>query len=146
MARDGIFFDRVGWLDPRSRAPVVAIALQGIWASVIALSGAYEKILNYVVAIDALFFGLTGASLLVFRWRAKRALASVPRAEAELAIVTAPRFRMPGHPYTTIVFVAAFWILALNTVLQAPSSAGIGVLILLVGVPVYFVWRRPRSG
>jgi APA family basic amino acid/polyamine antiporter len=134
MARDGIFFDRVGWLDPRSRAPVVAIVMQGVWASVIAWRGDYEKILNYVVAIDALFFGLSGASLLVFRRRARRD----GSAEARRA------FRVPGHPWTTILFVAAFWVLALNTVVQEPSSAGIGVLILLAGVPVYLLWAGRR--
>ncbi len=56
-------------LDPRSRVPVVAIVLQGVWAAVIALTGKYDQILNYVVSIDVLFFGLTGASLLVFRAR-----------------------------------------------------------------------------
>ena len=60
MARDGVFFRRVGHVDSRTRAPVVAIALQGVWAAVIALSGQYEQILNYVVALDAVFFGLTG--------------------------------------------------------------------------------------
>src|SRR5919109_2665488 len=69
MARDGVFFRRIAWVHPRSRAPVYAIALQGIWAVLIALSGRYEQILNYVVAIDAIFFGLTGAALLVFRRR-----------------------------------------------------------------------------
>ena len=134
MARDGIFFDRVGWLDPRSRAPVVAIVMQGVWASVIAWRGDYEKILNYVVAIDALFFGLSGASLLVFRRRARRSGPAEPRGE----------FRVPGHPWTTVVFVGAFWVLALNTVVQEPSSAGIGVLILLAGVPVYLLWAGRR--
>lgn len=127
MARDGVFFRSVAYVDPRSRAPVVAIAVQGVWASVIALSGQYEQILNYVVALDAVFFGLTGAALLVFRQREPRAGAG---------------FRMPGHPWTTIVFVAAFWALAINTIVRNPGSAGIGVLILLAGVPAYFFWRR----
>src|SRR5690349_5148391 len=69
MARDGVFFKAVGKLDPRSRVPVVAIVLQGIWAAVIALTGKYDQILNYVVSIDVLFFGLTGASLIIFRRR-----------------------------------------------------------------------------
>ena len=50
--------------------------------------------------------------------------------------------RMPGHPITTVIFTLAFWALALNTVIQFPRSAGIGVLILAAGVPVYFYWRR----
>src|SRR5690349_4018745 len=133
MARDGVFFRSVAYVSERSRAPVVAIAVQGVWASVIALSGRYEQILNYVVALDAVFFGLTGAALLVLRRRD-------PRAEGR-----GSGFRMPGHPWTTLVFVAAFWALALNTVARNPRSAGIGVLILVAGVPVYFLWRRPAT-
>ncbi|HEY1307515.1 MAG TPA: APC family permease, partial [Vicinamibacterales bacterium] len=52
MARDGVFFSAVGKLNPRSRVPVVAIALQGVWAAVIALTGRFDQILNYVEAID----------------------------------------------------------------------------------------------
>src|SRR5512133_3024928 len=73
MARDGVFFSAVGRLNPRSRVPVTAIVLQGAWAAVIALTGKYDQILNYVESIDVLFFGLTGASLLVFRMRARKA-------------------------------------------------------------------------
>ena len=130
MARDGVFFQRVGWVDPKSRAPVVAIAVQGVWAAVIALSGQYEQILNYVVAIDALFFGLTGAALLVFRRRSR------------IEGTSSAGFRMPGHPWSTMLFVAAFWSLAINTVVRAPTSAGIGVLILLAGVPAYYAWAQ----
>jgi APA family basic amino acid/polyamine antiporter len=60
-------------LNPKSRVPVVAIVLQGVWAAVIALTGKYDQILNYVEAIDVLFFGLTGASLIIFRMRARKA-------------------------------------------------------------------------
>ena len=130
MARDGLFFRQVAYVSERSRAPVVAIAVQGVWASVISL-WRYEQILNYVVALDAVFFGLTGAALLVFRWRDPR---------------PAGGFRMPGHPWTTIVFVAAFWALAINTIVQNPRSAGIGVLILLAGIPAYLFWRRRKAG
>ena len=128
MARDGVFFRGVGYVSPHSRAPVAAIAVQGVWASVIAVSGKYEQILNYVVALDAVFFGLTGAALLVLRRREPRPVAG--------------GFRMPGHPWTTLVFVGAFWALAVNTVIQNPRSAGIGVLILVAGVPAYFFWQR----
>jgi len=132
MARDGVFFSRVGRLHPRTRAPVYAIILQGVWAAAIAMSGRYEQILNYVVAIDAIFFGLTGVALIVFRRREARD----PDARG--------RFRTPGHPWTTMLFVAAFWTVALNTVIQFPTSAGIGVLVLLAGVPVYLWWARRR--
>jgi basic amino acid/polyamine antiporter, APA family len=136
MARDGVFFKAVGRLDPRSRVPVIAIVLQGVWAAAIALTGKYDQILNYVVAIDVLFFGLTGASLLVFRGRARRA--GTEEAEGDLV-------RVPWHPITTIVFVAACWAVSLTTVIQYPRNAGIGVAILLIGVVVYQFWRAPRA-
>ena len=67
MARDGVFFKAVGTLSERTRVPVVAIILQGAWAAIVAMTGRYEQILNYVVTIDVLFFGLTGAALFIFR-------------------------------------------------------------------------------
>jgi basic amino acid/polyamine antiporter, APA family len=132
MARDGVFFSAVGRLNPRTRVPVVAIVLQGVWAGVIAFTGKYDQILNYVIAIDVLFFGLTGASLLIFRARERKAATS----EAD------DRVRVPGHPVTTIVFVAACWAVSAVTVINRPQSAGIGVGILLVGAVVFQFWRR----
>jgi APA family basic amino acid/polyamine antiporter len=134
MARDGVFFRAVGRLNPRSRVPVTAIVLQGAWAAVIALTGKYDQILNYVESIDVLFFGLTGASLLVFRARARRADADSERDEM---------VRVPWHPVTTIVFVLACWAVSATTIIQYPRNAGIGLGILLVGVVVYQLWRKP---
>ena len=133
MARDGVFFKAVGTLDRRSRVPVVAIVLQGVWAAIIALSGKYDQILNYVVSIDVLFFGLTGASLIVFRARERRA-----NAPAEHGV------RVPLHPISTGVFVLACWSISLTTIVQYPTNAGIGVAILLLGVLVYQFWSRRR--
>ena len=110
--------------------PTVAIVLQGVWASVIVLFfKIYGPVLSYVVALDALFFGLTGAALLVFRRRDPTPVRGMS---------------MPGHPFTTWVFVLAFWTLAASTVIQFPKDAGMGVIILLLGVPVYLYWRRGR--
>jgi basic amino acid/polyamine antiporter, APA family len=131
MAKDGVFFERVGTVSPKTQAPVVAIALQGIWASVIVLFfGVYGPVLNYVVALDAVFFGLTGAALLMFRRRDPQRVAGLS---------------MPGHPITTGIFVLAFWTLAASTIVQFPKDAGMGVLILLLGVPVYLFWQRKKS-
>jgi APA family basic amino acid/polyamine antiporter len=105
---------------------------------VIALSGTYDQILNYVVSIDVLFFGLTGATLLVFRRR--EAQGSEVRQEAGPR-----RMRVPGHPVTTVLFVAACWAISATTVIRFPRNAGIGVAILLVGVVVYRLWRTPGS-
>ena len=130
MARDGLFFSKIGDLGERSRVPVAAIVLQGLCASIIAMVGRFEQVLNYVVSIDVLFFGLTGAALLVFRRRDPQQV---------------PGVRVPFHPLSTILFVAACWAIALTTVISAPRDAGGGVLILLIGVPVFLLWRRRRD-
>jgi APA family basic amino acid/polyamine antiporter len=136
MARDGVFFKAVGYLDSRTKAPVIAIVLQGLWAAIVALTGKYEQILNYVVTIDVLFFGLTGASLFIFRARTRREK------------VGKQNFvRVPLHPFTTSVFVVTCWAVAISTLVQYPKNAGIGIAILALGALVYPLWRgRPSLG
>ena len=82
MARDGLFFRGVAKVTKRTHVPALAIVLQSVWTIVVALSGRYDQILNYVVSMDFLFFGLTGASLFVFRarQRSRDAPATAPRA------------------------------------------------------------------
>jgi len=128
MARDGVFFRAVGTVSPRTRVPVVAIVLQGVWATAIAATGRYDQILNYVVALDVLFFGLTGASLIVFRAR--------QRGEA------GDHVRVPLHPVTTALFVLACWAISVSTIVHNPRDAGMGVIILLIGIVVYQFWRK----
>lgn len=126
MARDGLFFPAVSRLHPRTRVPVAAIVLQGALASAVALSGRYDQILNYVVSMDWVFFGLTAASLFVLRRRP----GNVP------AVTT------PGHPVTTIAFVAASALVAVNTIVRYPGDTLVGVGLVGAGIPVFFVWRR----
>ncbi len=124
MARDGVFFERVGRLDPRTRVPVLAIALQGTAAAVIALSGRYEQILNYVVSVDFISMGLTGAALFVYRSRGE-----------------AGTFRAPGHPVTTAFFALSCWLVVAATIHRFPKDSAIGLLILALGLPVYSLWK-----
>jgi APA family basic amino acid/polyamine antiporter len=126
MAEDGVFFKAVGKVHPTTRVPIVAIVLQGVVAIVIALSGTYEQILNYVVSVDFIFFGLTGLSLFVFRRR-------LPSAG----------FRTPLHPVSTAIFVIACWLVVIGTFVKEPKNSLIGLLILAAGVP--FGLRRRRS-
>ena len=126
MARDGVFFGRVGRLDPRTRVPVLAIALQGAVAAVIALSGRYEQILNYVVSVDFIAMGLTGAALFVYRRRGE-----------------AGSFRAPGHPWTTAFFVLSCWLVVAATIHRYPADSAIGLAILALGLPVYRLWKAP---
>lgn len=126
MAADGLFFRAVARINEKTRVPAVAIALQGVVAVVIALSGTYEQILSYVVSIDFIFFGLTGLALFIFR---RRDATAVP-------------FRAPGHPFTTGVFVIACWMVVIGTVAKAPLNSAIGIGILFAGLFAYLFWAK----
>ncbi|HEX8633856.1 MAG TPA: amino acid permease [Pyrinomonadaceae bacterium] len=136
MAEDGLFFRRIARVSERTRVPVFAIALQGAAAIVIALSGRYGQILNYVVSVDFIWFGLTGLSLFIFRRRA------APGGDDTATAA----FKVPGHPYTTALFVAACWLVVLSTVYKYPANSAIGFVIVLAGVPACYYWlRRQRK-
>jgi APA family basic amino acid/polyamine antiporter len=127
MAEDGLFFRRVAQVNPVTRVPVIAILLQGIAAAAIALSGTYGQILGYVVSVDFIFFGLTGAALFVFRRRSPD-------------VQTA--FTVPGHPFTTAFFVIACWTVVVATVANNLENSLIGYAILAAGVPACLYWQR----
>jgi basic amino acid/polyamine antiporter, APA family len=200
MARDGLFFKSVGYVSPKTGAPVIAIAIQGIAATVIATSGRYEQILNYVVSIDFISFALTAASLFVFRHRELSVAAAyqafpvaaafrLPRASKGGGRFLAPSptandtatipkssensstlgsagsrraplsdakdipansscnaqiYRVPGHPYTTAVFVLACAAIVASTIWSYPANSAFGFVILLAGIPVYLYWRHKQ--
>lgn len=129
MAEDRIFFRSVAWVHPRTRVPVVAIALQGVWAIAIALTGTYAQVVNYVVAMDSLFFGLTAICLFVMRARG---------GDGDGRAVP---FRVPGHPYTTLLFIAAEWLVVASTFAHDAKRSFIGLGIALAGLPAFWLWR-----
>lgn len=134
MAQDGLFFRAVAWLDPHTRVPVVAIILQSVWTIIIALSGRYEQILNYVISMDFLFFGLTATTIFVFRRRVSRG-----------EMTSGAGYRMPGHPASTVIFATICWWVVGNTIYRYPQNSLIGFALLLAGIPVYWFWSRQKS-
>jgi APA family basic amino acid/polyamine antiporter len=130
MAEDRVFFRGVAWVHPTSRVPVVAIALQGIWAIAIALTGTYAQVVNYVVAMDCIFFGLTAACLFVLR----------RRSDGDAA------YTVPGHPWTTLLFIAIQAFVVLSTFTYDPKRSFIGLGIALLGLPAYAFWRWRARG
>ena len=125
MAEDRVFFRQLAWVHPRTRVPVLAIILQSAWTMVLVFLP-YEKILSYVISMDAMFWALTAGCLFVFRRRDP----------------TPSAFRTPGHPLTTAIFCIACAGVVANTIYKFPGETLKGVGILLAGIPMYYIWKR----
>src|SRR5207245_1689686 len=133
MALDGLFFRKVGKLDPRRHTPVFSLAIQCIWATLLTLSGTYSELLDYVIFAVLLFYMLTIAGLFVLRRT---------RPEIERP------YRAFGYPVLPALYILAAGLIEILLLLYKPSYTWPGLIIVLLGVPVYFVWRptRPNPG
>jgi len=126
MGEDGLFFRVVGRLHPRHRTPNLALLLLAGWASVLALSGSYGQLLDYATFGDWLACAIGVATLFLYR---RRDLAE-------------PGYRVPGYPLTPLLFIATVALVVVQSLRDSPYNTGMGVLIMLAGVPVYWCWRR----
>ena len=127
MAQDGLFFRKLAEVDDRFGTPAIAIVVSSLWAMVLAATGTFEELLTYVVFVGWIFYGLGAASIFVFRRR---------RPEAHRP------FRVPGYPVTPALFVVAALALVINTVATEPGQALRGLVVVAVGVPAYWIWKR----
>jgi APA family basic amino acid/polyamine antiporter len=128
MALDRVFFEPVARLHPRFGTPAVAIISQSIWAIfLIALWGTFENLISYVVFTDWIFFGLTGAAVVILR----RKRPDLPRP-----------YRTVLYPVTPVLFALGSAWFVINTFVNKPAEAGAGILFLLLGVPVYLLWKK----
>ncbi|MCH7747764.1 MAG: amino acid permease [Acidobacteria bacterium] len=132
MARDGQFPAMVARVDSRFRTPLVAIVAQGVWASVLVLTGRFDQLVEYTGFAVVLFAGVAVASLFVLRRRNPRE----PRP-----------FRAWGYPVAPTVFVVASLLIVLSALWRSPATSGAGLLVIATGVPIYLLMRRiSRSG
>jgi APA family basic amino acid/polyamine antiporter len=132
MAADGVFLQGLARLHPRYRTPTRAIAFMGAWSIALAVSGTYAELLDYVVFGDWIFFGLTVASLFLYRRRATGA--------------PEPGFRVPAYPWTPALFVLAAAYVVTSSIVANPKNAVIGTCLLALGVPAYGLARPRRRG
>jgi APA family basic amino acid/polyamine antiporter len=129
LARDGLFFNGLAKLSPRSNVPVRALLVQAAWGSLLAVSGTYDTLTDSVIFASWLFYGLSTASLFVFR----HTLPDVPRA-----------YRALGYPVVPFMFLLVTAALIVNTFVATPRQALQGVAMLLIGLPFYWYWSRSR--
>src|SRR5437016_9278760 len=136
MAADGVFLKRLAALHPTYRTPSGAIVFMAAWSILLALSGTYAQLLDYVVFGDWIFFGLTVATLFIYRARDPTPLPGPHPLAGEAG------FRVPAYPWTPALFVLAAAYVVTSSVMANPKNALIGTGLLALGVPVYLAQRR----
>jgi APA family basic amino acid/polyamine antiporter len=141
MARDGLFFSRVGTLNAH-HVPAAALITQGVWAALLTLprtvtvdshTGAviygnvYTQLLEYIVPADLVLYALMVGAVIVMRHKA-------PGIERP--------YRTWGYPVVPVIYITLAMLLVLDLAYLAPSTSGTGYLLVLAGLPFYFAWRR----
>jgi APA family basic amino acid/polyamine antiporter len=127
MARDGYFFHSMSRVHARYRTPTAAIALLGVWSSLILLSGQYSQLYTLVIFPSWILYGMTAAAVIVLR-----------RKRPDLV----RPYRVPGYPFVPLLFVLAAIALLYSTLLTSPRESGIGLVLIAAGLPFYFHWKR----
>jgi len=132
MSRDRLFIPAVARIHPKYRTPSLAILIQSGWAIVLVLTGSYAQLVDYVVFADWIFFGLAGAAVFVFR----RTHPVGERAEGS--------FVTPFFPLVPAVFVGVAVLIVGSVLRSNPVGSGMGLVLLVTGVPAYLYWSRNR--
>jgi len=127
MSREGHFFEAVGRVHPRFRTPHVSLLVQGAWSCLLILVGGYDQLFTYVIFAGWIFYLLTTLAVVILRkkW---------PRVERP--------FRVPAYPLVPLLFVAAALWFIVNTLRERPWESLIGSAIVMIGVPVYLLWKK----
>jgi APA family basic amino acid/polyamine antiporter len=127
MAKDGLFFKKLANVNEATLVPVVAIIVQGIVSMILALSGTFDQLTNYVIFSAWIFYAMVTGVVFVLRKR-------LPEAERS--------YKTFGYPFVPIIFIILALLLLVNTVMESPRESLIGLGFILAGVPVYFVFKK----
>src|SRR5262249_39940995 len=127
MAVDGLFFRQAASVDPMHHVPVVSLWLQCAWACALTLTGRYSDLLDYVIFAVLLFYVLTIAGVFVLRYK---------RPDLERP------YRAFGYPVLPALYIGVAGLIEILLLLYKPNYTWPGLMIVLLGIPVYFVWRR----
>ncbi len=130
MARDGLFFRRVAFVHPQHRTPSVSILALSAWGALLVLSGRYSQLYTYVIFASVILYGMATAAVIVLRFKRP----DMPRP-----------YRTLGYPFVPVVFVLGISCLVVSTLLKSPRESLMGLGLVSLGLPFYFVWKRRRS-
>jgi APA family basic amino acid/polyamine antiporter len=127
MAKDGLFFKRVGTIHPRYKTPAFSLVVQGIWTCLLCLSGSYGQLLDYIIFAVLIFYVLTIGGLFVLRYKR-------PQAERP--------YRAVGYPVLPAIYIVMALFIDVVLLRYKPQYTWPGLIIVLLGIPVYLVWSR----
>lgn len=130
MAKDGVFFKIFGKVSKKSRIPVASLIMQSILACILALSGSFDTLTDYVIFGSWIFYGLTTASIFVFRRKFPHA---------------ARPYKAFGYPIIPLLFLVVTGWLLINTLITSLYQAIIGIVLILAGLPIYFLLTRGKN-
>ena len=127
MAYDGLFFQKLAEVHPRFQTPAFAIIASSLWAAVLALSGKFNELISYVISIGWALYALGAACVFVYR-----------RLYPDPSTRT---YSVPGYPVTPALFILAAAAIVINVTIAQPLNTAVGIGIVALGIPAYFVWR-----
>jgi len=127
MARDRLLPARLGEVSASTRVPVVSILSITVWSALLAVSGTYDQLTDMTIFGEWIFYGLTVCAL--FSLRRTRPDAARP-------------YRTLGYPVTPAIFLCGAGFLVTNTLLTRPFESAVGLGLILLGLPVYFYFRK----
>jgi APA family basic amino acid/polyamine antiporter len=130
MARDGMFFEKMGALSTSTHVPVIGLIVQAIWSCVLALSGTFDQLTDCLLFASWIFYGLVTSAVFVLRRK-------LPNAERP--------YKTFGYPVVPLVFVlVALWLI-INTLFTKPVESVVGLALMALGLPLYFYFRATRK-
>lgn len=130
MAKDGMFFNRVNHLHPTFNTPSRSLRLQGAWTTMLVLSGSFDALTDMLIFASFIFYGATTVGVFLLR----RRMPDVPRP-----------YKVIGYPVVPGLFLVFCAYLIVNTLINRPHEAGIGLLLMATGVPFYFYWSKRKN-
>jgi basic amino acid/polyamine antiporter, APA family len=130
MAKDKLFFNLAGTHHSKYRTPHISLIIQGFWASTLVLSGSFDQLTDMLIFASFIFYGMGAFGVFVLRRKMKD---------------TERVYKVPGYPVIPALFVLFCATLVIVTIIQNPRDAGIGLALVLIGIPFYMFWKRKNG-
>ncbi len=127
MAKDKLFFSQAGNVHPKFKSPANALMIQCVWACILTFTGTFNQLITYIIFASWIFYGMSAGAVIILRKK---------KPEMERP------YKTPFYPWIPLIFILFSVFLTINTILEAPRDAGIGAGIILLGLPLYYYWKK----